>query len=93
MIGRKYLASVRVWPDGKISAQRHLALAWTSQSPRRGRDNRGPAGPDRAPSPWRQKMKVGISGELETIQQHDGQSRSISPKVNGTLLLTDSTPR
>jgi hypothetical protein len=38
-------------------------------------------------------MQVGLSSELERVLQSvDGQSRSIPPRANGALLLTESIP-
>jgi hypothetical protein len=39
------------------------------------------------------EVQHGISAELQRIlQQCDGRSRSIPPRANGTLLLTESKP-
>ena len=47
----------------------------------------------KAAQPVEGSIDVGISLELEQIlREHDGESRSIPRRANGTLLLADSTP-
>ena len=47
----------------------------------------------KASQPIEAQIQVGISAELEQIPQDcDGQSRSVPPRANGTLLLTESLP-